>query len=381
MRLTSVLCGVGVCLALAGSQAWAAEPEVIAGLPRFQPYYPGCPVPPPSCPPSQPQTLPQQPQPPQPPAPATDAFAQAPAAGTDVPSSYNPQMLGDFLGYSALLRVRLATPTVIAGVSTRTAVIHAPLASRAAFKIADNESPMPQDRIFFNYNFFSNVNGSLNAAGVPTMNVHREIFGFEKSFLDGDVSVGLRLPLFQRDGSGAFSQADFGDLTVVGKYAWIRNPDTGSVLSGGLAVTAPTGPNVTLVDGTTLDSTIFQPFIGYIWNGDNFYIHGFTAVAVPTDNKDVTLLFNDIGIGYWLYRNDDGYGLQGLVPTFETHINNPLNHRGATQSPIGASDLIVLTAGLHAIWNRASVTFGAAAPVTGPKPFDVEAIAQFNIRF
>ena len=45
-------------------------------------------------------------------------------------------------------------------------------------------------------------------------------------------------------------------------------------------------------------------------------------------------------------------------------------------------DLVVLTAGLHfGVFQRATLTFGAATPVTGPRLFDIEAIVQFNVRF
>src|SRR3954453_1796996 len=34
-----------------------------------------------------------------------------------------------------------------------------PLFSRSAYTIGDNESPRPQDRVYFNYNYFQNANG------------------------------------------------------------------------------------------------------------------------------------------------------------------------------------------------------------------------------
>src|SRR5262249_14126916 len=68
-----------------------------------------------------------------------------------------------------------------------------PVVSGGAVKIADNESPRPVDRIFLTYNFYDN----LNTFGGRDFDVHREVFGFEKTFLGGDASFGLRVPVLQ----------------------------------------------------------------------------------------------------------------------------------------------------------------------------------------
>src|SRR5262249_29857955 len=61
------------------------------------------------------------------------------------------------------------------------------LLTRGAFKIADNESPRPQDRVFVNYNYFDRILGT-------SVDLNRETLGFEKTFLDGNASVGMRVP-------------------------------------------------------------------------------------------------------------------------------------------------------------------------------------------
>ena len=35
--------------------------------------------------------------------------------------------------------------------------------------------------------------------------------------------------------------------------------------------------------------------------------HGFSSLLVPSDGRDVTVWFNDIGVGYWVYRDNDGF--------------------------------------------------------------------------
>src|SRR5262249_22216809 len=117
-------------------------------------------------------------------------------------------------------------------------VARVPLFSRSAYNIGDNESPRPQDRIYFDYNYFQNANGG----GRLRLDINRETFGVEKALFDNRVSMGIRLPFVQT--SKSFSDEagdDLGDLSVVLKYAFVNDQFTGRVLSTGLVITAPTG--------------------------------------------------------------------------------------------------------------------------------------------
>src|SRR5262249_20066000 len=145
----------------------------------------------------------------------------------------------------------------------------------------------------------------------PPLNLHREVIGFEKTFFDGNASFGMRLPFLQlQDGSGDLSRV--GDLSFILKWALLNDRATGNVFSLGMVVTAPTGDPFFAVNGNTIHPTILQPYLGYIFNFGNFYVHGFSSVVVPTDSQDVTLLLNDIGVGYWIYRDPQGRMLNGL---------------------------------------------------------------------
>ena len=247
---------------------------------------------------------------------------------------------------------------------------------RGAYKVAEGESPKPMDRAYVSYNFYGNVE--------KTADLHREIIGFEKSFLDGRASAGLRLPYLQIQTDSFGSEDAWGDLSVILKYALINNRDTGNVLSIGMAVTAPTGdlPNTYSVVGTsveTVHSTLLQPFVGYIWNSGHFFIQGFTSVAFPTDSRDATILFNDIGFGYRIPLSRGPF--TSIVPTLEAHVNTPLNHRRSTDGP-QFSDSVDLTAGFHFhINDRVSFSTGVGTPVTSPRLFDIEALARFDFRF
>jgi hypothetical protein len=219
-------------------------------------------------------------------------------------------------------------------------------------------------------------------AGFPQTNLHQEVFGFEKTLLDGYASLGLRAPIFQIEGDGSLSRSDFGDLSILLKYAWLNNTQTGDVLSTGLVVTVPTGPDFALANGSTLHPVILQPYVGGIVNFERFYIHGFASLAVPTDGRDALLLFDDFGIGYRLYQSQQKAILTSVTPTIEAHINTPLNHRGSQNVGIVALDEVVFTYGVHlGLCKQAQLTLGVATPATGPLPFDVEAFAQFNWRF
>jgi len=420
MRLHGLLWAIGIFL-LVGSQATAQDTPVMpsAANPSMAPGWLIA------------QALGGQEKIPQPPAqpvpPAEDVFAQAPAAGGEAPTGLNPRMIGDFPGNFVLRTITVptfqtitTTTTVLQQVgidatgkpifqlvqvtgkpvqvpTTVPTVTRVPAGSSAiGFKVADNQSPEPGDRVFFSYNYFNNLHGPSGAfanpqtitqqtavngtttttstvipgVAAPRLDLHGEIMGFEKAFLDSRFSLGMRVPLFQQEGDGSFAQRDFGDVGVLFNYAIFRDQSTGNILAGGVLLTLPTGPAVDTTIGN-IHSTIVQPFMGYRWRADRFYVHGFTSVAVPTNEHDVTSLFNDVGIGYWLYRGSPDRLLSAVIPTFEAHVTTPLNHRQLTD-PVTGIDILALTSGVHlGLGSRSMLTLGVVAPVTGPRPYNV----------
>lgn len=253
---------------------------------------------------------------------------------------------------------------------------------RGAFKITDNESPRPRDRVYITYNYYNNVGAIFNQPGQRQLDIHREVLGFEKTFLDGDASFSVRGPWIEM--AGQSHDSGIGDLSAYLKFALINDRDTGNCFSTGLMVTAPVSKFVeTSMAGEDVHATLLQPFIGYIYKREQFFVQGFSSVIVPTDTRDVTILFNDVSFGYEAYRNPNRDSLlTSVTPVFELHMNDPLNHRGAFGQPVGISDILVLTAGSHIGLGRGSMlTFGVGTPVTGPKPFTVEGVVQFNYNF
>src|SRR5262249_22247075 len=218
------------------------------------------------------------------------------------------------------------------------------------FKIAEYESPRPVDRIYYSFNFYNDVNRSLNS-GLPGIDVFRHTIGFEKTFFGGDASFGMRLPFVRLTGFDGVEENRFSDMTIIFKYALLNNRETGDVFSGGLAITVPTGGGIAVdfpgVNSGVIDGTnpavfypvILQPYMGWVRNStERLYLHGFHSLAVPTDARDVTVLFNDVGVGYWLYKNNADRFVNAIIPTFEFHLNTPLTHRGSRNVPIGFAD-------------------------------------------
>jgi hypothetical protein len=281
-----------------------------------------------------------------------------------------------------------AATTIPTGSVARTVTFLVPSESHS-FKISDNESPRPQDRLIGTFNFFNFVEGQANSrigSSVGNVNFYREIVGFEKTFFDGYASLGMRLPFDLLDVGGINMQsADAGNLSIIFKGILLQDSDMGYLISGGLAITTPTGPVALGGNGFALDafhSTLLQPWAGFLWSRGNFFIQGFSAIDVPTDPNDVTFYFNDLGVGYFMVRNPEGF-ITGFAPTIEAHVNTPLNHRHpSSDCVVGLPDWVDLTGGFTVEFNRrATLAIGMAAPVTGPKPYAVEAITHLNIRF
>jgi hypothetical protein len=278
-------------------------------------------------------------------------------------------------------------------------------------RIADNESPQPQNRVFFNYHYFQGVasdpntnplavfrqpDGTLLQAGgqtvaVPIGGVQQRVmvgtFGLEKTLPDNpNVSFGLRVPVYNVANSALFtdplSTTDVGDITGIFKLAAINDPCTGCVLSTGVAVTVPIGERTIAFNGDKLDSVLVQPYLGFLWDCERcVYVQAFSSVSLPIDGPEPILLFNDIGIGWWAYESN-WFWLQGIIPTVEAHATTPLEQRGDNTRSTRVFDSLVGTAGVHFLCGCGSTfTIGGSTPFMGPRPFDYELFAQINFRF
>src|SRR5262249_3023933 len=128
---------------------------------------------------------------------------------------------------------------------------------------------------------------------------------------------------------------------------------------------------------------------GFILNQGDLFVQGFSSVTLPVARAESIVLFNDLGVGYYAYRAGRGEGgLTAVAPTLELHIENPLRQADPNVEQFGTFDGVKLhnvvdfTLGTtFEFASRATLGLGLVVPVTGPRPFDVEALAQLNYRF
>jgi hypothetical protein len=223
------------------------------------------------------------------------------------------------------------------------------------------------------------------------MEIFRHVLGFEKTFDEGRGSFGMRLPIETLSADSTVrgiqtpTSTATGNLSLFAKYILKQNTQTGSLASVGLAIAPPTAPGrfagAPYVFG--MNNTSFQPFLGYVWNFGDFYLQGFSAFEFTSSARDVTLMYNDVGIGYYLYRSEDPHAfLTAFVPNFEVHVNSPFTHRDWKNrlDPAGTADVVNLTYGLNFQFQRTALLSTAlVTPVTGPRPFDAELCVYLNI--
>jgi hypothetical protein len=264
------------------------------------------------------------------------------------------------------------------------------------FKIADNQSPRPVNRVYYDFNYFDNVWQSVNERaqnGINRVQIYRQLLGLEKTFWDGNASIGVRLPINtitadgQAGGVQTPTQTAINNFNVYSKFLYIKDDVKKVYASWGLAATIPTGPmNFAGANYVrSYNNVDLQPFVGLQKTWNRFYLIAFEAINVPLNTHDVTAIYNDYAIGYWAYRaKDRNQLLQGLAPTFECHVNVPLNHRDVfnLNDRAGSADIVDLTYGLNTFFGkRTQMAFAAVTPVTGPRPFSIEALAFLNIYY
>jgi len=271
----------------------------------------------------------------------------------------------------------LFIPNVFFGPQQPTEVCINPASSGAAVlgtpKLAENCSPLPRDRFFFNYSLFDDT--PLTPEG---QTVHRFSPGFEKTFLDEMASIELRFPfaatinpdlLLTQSGITPDDDVIFGNISVILKGLLYQTEEY--AFSAGLQVTTPTAPdlNVSLIDGTRIvsienESVHLMPFIGLLHTpNDRFFAQAFLQIDADTNGNpvainptlqqlreigrlhDSTFMYVDVNVGYWMYRSTETR-LTGFAPTVELHYNTSLE-----ESEFLASDGFIIGSNLQQISN------------------------------
>lgn len=286
-------------------------------------------------------------------------------------------------------------------------------------KLSDNSSPIPRDRLYFDYNYFNNA--ALTAQGV---NVHRYSPGFEKALFGGVASIEARFPMgvsldsnVIQDGPNSVSSSEFGNIAVTSKFLLFQNDRF--LVSGGAGFSIPTADdlNVGFADGTRLARVQNQslhviPFIGTVFTpNDTVFVQSYIMVDVdatgstvflnPTGMagtnlvnagrlQDQTLLFADVSMGRWLYRGarPNQLGVTGVATVAEVHYNTSVQTADEVRSgslafgdPTTNISQVSLTLGSHFEFRRGNIlTLGYNAPLGGARqPYDGELRAYVNL--
>jgi hypothetical protein len=279
-------------------------------------------------------------------------------------------------------------------------------------KLSENNSPMPRDRVFFDYDNYSDV--PLTPGG---FNVERFSPGFEKTFFDGRTSVELRIPFASTLDStsvaaGSPSRAvELGNVHVTLKGLFYSSEEFN--MSTGLGIGLPTASDtvVTYADGSDLvriknQSVILTPFLAALYTPtDRLFSQVWAAIDFDSTGSNIygnpnetgltafgrlyaqDLLQLDWQMGYWILRDTSPTSfLASLAPFVELHYNTPLNNAASVQISTftvnGTSNRyneLNISGGLNAVFrNRVTVLAGVVLPLESgnSKFFD----AQFGIR-
>lgn len=289
--------------------------------------------------------------------------------------------------------VRMSVPTPSAGT-----------AGTGRAKISESGSPLPQDRVFFNYGFFNNANVTNRGHDVNRMTA-----GFEWAFEDW-VSLELRAPFASSidnvvtvGGPNSGSDVQMGTMSVNGKLLIYRSDNF--LTSAGLGVTLPTADDVTVLraNGTKLvdiesESVHLQPFVGWAYapeggwfaqgfvqfdfdaNGNSVAIDSGTGLAAAGNIRDTAFAFVDGSVGFWIYESETGGVVKRVAPTAELHWSRSLEATDSVQAgtiQIGNYqdniDILTGLVGLNVIMaGKTQLSMGYGVPLTGgnDQPFD-----------
>jgi hypothetical protein len=335
------------------------------------------------------------------------------------PMSAAPNMIGDLFGSGGVF-VQMFDANETLNTARR-----APLPGNTVprFKMADNTSPLPQDRLYLDYSFYGDV--PINDPGVD---VNSFAPGFEKTFFDGRMSFEMRAPMANTldhniyfDNTTRTSVNELGDLGMAFKMLLVKNERF--AVSGGLAMTVPTSPDERFFsnhDDADIDvlmkseSVHLMPFFGVLWTpNDRWFSLSYLQVDVDANGtpvsldtseatltsigryREATFMYLDTALGYWVYRNDCGNRyLTGLAPVVEAHVNQSLERSqvltsGSTQiggdvngNPINNVTIVDLMVGVHAEFCRkTSISAAYCVPATGDRQFEGEFRCFANRRF
>jgi hypothetical protein len=280
--------------------------------------------------------------------------------------------------------------------SVPTITIAAPGSQLGRFKLSEQNSPLPRDRIFFDYSFFNNA----YVAASPR-DVQRFAPGFEKTFFDRLCSVEIRVPMgislnsTQIDGSIDANKAEMGNLGIGLKGLLFNRGNL--QIAAGLGVQTPTANNNILLrsNGSEAIRVVNQqvrilPYLAslqtrgdWMWqnwisidaaaNGNDVYFNGQKAGVLQEQNY----IYVDSSLSRWMnrdFKKGTGWALTG-----EVHYNGTLGTADSFSSngfvagtPGFQANIVNLTFGSTYVYGKTTFTTAYGTPITQDRGFDGE---------
>lgn len=335
------------------------------------------------------------------------------------PESAAPNMIGDFLGLTLIPLTASGSPFSVE--------VPTPGGAVGRFKMAENTSPRPKDRVYGYYALMHNVPISGPVFAEPAgqqIDVNAFVVGFEKTFLCDAASVEVRLPMASTLSSDVIIPTgspvptpitgELGNLGVALKLLVVDRPELG--VSAGLAMNFATADDVTarLFPDTPVfrienESVHFLPFVGALWTpNERLFAQGYLQVDVDANGNpifvnsdgvefplgrftDQTLMYLDLGGGYWFRRCADDRLIKGVAAITELHLTQSVSTSdevgdgtGIIQAGVRGLErsMLDLTVGLHLeVLRRSDLTLGYVVPLTSDRDFDGELRVLVNWNF
>ena len=324
-----------------------------------------------------------------------------------------PKMLGDFFGQSGLCTYATVMENGHGGEIEYHHNMKISLPSPSAgdiigrVRLQDNNSPIPQDRVFFDYNFFHNVPFTSNG-----VDVNRFTPGLEKTFWNKMASIELRVPMgatldseILTDGQNAIDNFEFGNMAIAAKFLLTSSDEC--ALAAGVGVGLPTADDfeLNMVDGTKLikiqnDSAHVIPYLAYLYTprGHNCFFQSFLTFDFDTNGNpvymdnggslerastwhDQHLASLSVQAGSWLFENYSRWSrVKRVAWSVEAHYTATISDADTlpdniyvTSDPNADISLVNGTFGGHITVHQTTFTVGYTVPFTkADRVFDGE---------
>jgi hypothetical protein len=280
------------------------------------------------------------------------------------------------------------------------------------FVLAENGMVVPGNRVYLTYHTYHNAYLADNGLAFNDFDVSRYTLGLERTSSCGLASVEARLPFgdsYSLRASGLVTDeiegdSGVGNLGLAAKFLLVARPRFG--LSAGLHASFPTAPDVSGVAVSEFDfknrAVHFGPLLGFFTEScdQRIFTQGIAQFDFDvTGNKitsggalvgrlqDQSVVFVDLSLGTWLYRDPSATDITGVLALVEAHYAGTLDE-DAVSVPLvvpafltESRHIVDLTFALHVETRRFDVRTGLSFPVTDDRSFDAEFGVQFSYWF